>query len=179
MIFKKQAHQCISCVWANKFYIPILFLSLYPYVPIPLSLSLHPFFPIPLSLSLYPYPFIPIPIPLSLSLYPYPFIPIPLSLSLCPYPYIHIPLSLFLHPYLFIHVPLFCMLYPFSLSQSQYQSHSLLLLCKYCHILCNFLANTFPHKFSKWTHSYWIKYCSNIVQILYKYCANIVGIFCK
>ena len=68
----KQAHQCISCVWANKFYIPLL-----------------SFIPIPFSLSIYPYPFIPI--PLSLFLYPYPFIPIPLSLSLYPYPFILIP----------------------------------------------------------------------------------------
>ena len=130
----------------------------YPFMPITLSLSLYPysFIPIPLSLSIYPYPFIPIsffPIPLSLSLYPYPSIYIPLSLSL--YPFIPNPLSLSLYPYPFITIPLklsiypslslsmslyskcFIPLYPFPLSQSQYQSHSLLLLYKYCHILWN------------------------------------------
>ena len=109
---KKQAHQCISCVLANKFYkfkIPSS-LSLYPnpFIPIhsslspqsiSLSISLYPcpFIPIPISLSLYPNYFIPF--PSSLSLYPYPFIPIPLSLSLYPYP---LTLSLSLYPYPFI-----------------------------------------------------------------------------
>ena len=63
--YKKQAHQCISCVLANKFHKFKIPVSLYPY-PLSLSLYPHPFIPIPLSLFLYPYPFIPIPLYFSL-----------------------------------------------------------------------------------------------------------------
>ena len=88
----KQAHLCISCVRANKLYIPI---------PLSLSLYRYSFIPISLSLSLYPYSFIPIPLSLflSLSIYPYKIIPITLSLSFYYYCFIPIPFSLSLYPY--------------------------------------------------------------------------------
>ena len=136
----------------------------YPYPFIPISLFL--------SLSLYPFPLIPI--PFSLTFHPYTFVPFPISLSIFHFPFIPISLSMSLYSKCFIPM------YDFPLSKSQYQSHSLLFFYKYCHYcainvpICNFLANSFSHKFHELTHSYWIKYCSNIVPILHKSCGNIV-----
>ena len=47
---------------------------------------------------------------------------------------------------------------------------------KYCHILCKYCANmqVLRKLFFKLSHFHCIKYCSNIVQILFQYCTNIV-----